>query len=62
MQNLMNASLYTNNRINGPASRNLKSLIAKNAEYKKIAEDVYAVGAWKDWEKVILERLLGKTK
>lgn len=62
MQNLMNASLYTNNRINGPASRTLKNLIAKDKEYKKLAEDVYLVGVWKDWEKVILERLLGKTK
>lgn len=60
MQNLFNASLYTNNRINGPASRTLKALIAKSPENKKLADDVFAIGNWKDWEKVILTKLLNK--
>lgn len=59
-QNLLNASLYTNNRINGPASRTLKNLIAKSPENAKLANDAFIIGVWTEREKAILTKLLNK--
>ncbi len=59
-QNLLNASLYTNNRINGPASRTLKNLIAKSPENAKLANDAFIIGVWTEREKTILTKLLNK--
>lgn len=57
ISNLLNASLYTNNRLNGPASRALRALIAK-AENKEMAKAIYELTPWKDWEKKILETIV----
>jgi aminopeptidase N len=57
INNLFNASLYTNNRLNGPASRALRSLLTK-AENKEIAKGIFELTPWKDWEKEILEKIV----
>jgi HD superfamily phosphohydrolase len=57
ISNLFDASLYTNNRLNGPASRTLRSLLAK-PDNKEIAKSIFELTPWKDWEKKILEPAL----
>lgn len=58
LKNIMNGCTYTNNRLNGPASRTLKSLI-KNTEYADKARAIFNLNQWKDWEAKALKPLLG---
>ncbi|MCS6935063.1 MAG: M1 family metallopeptidase, partial [Chitinophagales bacterium] len=58
LKNLMNGCTYTNNRINGPSSRVLKSLM-KNPEYAEKAKAVFRLNTWKNWEEKILRPILG---
>lgn len=57
LTNLLNAALYTNNRINGPATRTLKLLIQK-PENMQTAKGIFELTPWTDRERVILERIL----
>jgi aminopeptidase N len=53
-KNLFNAVLAANGRLSNPASRTLKSLL-KNPQNMEMAKGIYALSAWKDWEKRIIE-------
>lgn len=57
LSNLLNAALYTNNRINGPATRALKSLIQK-PDNMQAAKGIFELTPWKDREREILGRIL----
>lgn len=54
---LFNASLYTNNRLNGPASRTLRLLIANPAN-RETAKGIFELTPWQDWERKILEKIV----
>ncbi|HLP20692.1 MAG TPA: M1 family metallopeptidase [Chitinophagales bacterium] len=55
--NLFNACLSPNGRLGNPASRTLKSLL-KQESVKSMAQGIYSLNAWKDWEKKIIEAQL----
>ncbi len=57
IKNLFNACTYTNNRIKGPASRYLKTLLNKT-ENLELAKSVFTANSWNEWEKKIIEPLL----
>ncbi len=55
--NLMNAATYTNNRLNGPATRVLKAFL-KNPNYLDKAKALLGLHPFTDWERKILQPLL----
>jgi aminopeptidase N len=57
ISNLFNACLFNNNRLNGPASRALRSLLVK-PENREIAKSILELTPWKDWERKILESIV----
>lgn len=57
LRNLFNAALYTNNRLNNPAAKAIKSFIAIPAN-KEMANTLFELTPWKDWEKAALEKIL----
>ncbi len=57
LKNLMNAMLYNNGRLSGPATRAFKSLI-KNPENRQTASGLIALGHWKPWQKEILDKVM----
>lgn len=55
--NLFNAACYTNNRLNGPAVRTLKTLV-KNEENKQKAQVLLSLSKYGEYEKNILGKLV----
>jgi hypothetical protein len=55
--NLLNASLYTNTRLSGPAIKILKTYL-KDPEKKQAVMQVYNSGKWLFWQRQVLEGIL----
>jgi aminopeptidase N len=57
IQNLFNARLFTNNRLNSPATKALKLLLSV-PQNMTIAKAVFEAGKWQEWERKILQETL----
>ncbi len=55
--NLMNASTYTNNRLNGPSTRILKAFLQNPVQHDK-AKALLSLASWTEWERKILEKII----
>jgi hypothetical protein len=57
LKNLVDAILNPNNRLAGPATKALKSLMKEKPEFKEMAESYYKSTQWNDWQQGALKNI-----